>query len=164
MSLLFSSSPGQLIKINPVNGVPLQMMQLSVEGMDIGPSYQATKKILVTGVAVSEHGNMQFLHTLDDSVYAYIFGDRIGSVRISGLCFPNASCDTVTGNTSDGFQDIITLYRANRAAAKGLPIKVSVANQVYFAFLNGMQLTSEDPARGIGQWTYDFMTLPPRTI
>lgn len=144
----------------------MQLMQLSFDGIPIGPGYQATKKILVTAIAVTENGNMQFLHTLDDSVYAYIFGDRIGSVNVSGLCFHDATCPSNLINTSggNGFQDVITMYRANRASVRPLPIKISIAGRIYAGFLNGLQMNADDPASGIGHWTYNFMTLPPRAI
>lgn len=163
---LFSSSPGQLVRINSTNPLPLQLMQLSFAGMPIGPGYQATKKILVTSIAVRENGNIQLLHTLDDSVYAYIFGDRIGSVSVSGLCFHDAICQNNLINTAggNGFQDVITMYRANRASMRPFPMNISIAGRIYAGFLNGLQMTANDPASGIGNWTYEFLTLPPRAI
>lgn len=54
-------------------------------------------RIPVTGFALEVGGNYQFLHTLNDLVYFYSFGDRVGELNITGMAFIRRSCDTGFG-------------------------------------------------------------------
>lgn len=130
--------------------------------MQIGPTYNASLKIIVTGITIQEQGNMAFVSTFDDSVYAYIFGDKIGQIRVSGICF-NETCNA--GVRTSGFYNVMQQYRNARAANAAIsnPLTyITVAGGTYSAFLLAMNLDANDAARNIGAWSYDFAAMPRR--
>lgn len=126
--------------------------RIRMEGTDI--SARNTRAI-ITQAAIVERGNFQFLHTLNDTIYAYVFGDRIGELRVSGICFAHP-CDA----EQSGMQQIIENYRTHRIAAKGGPVQVGFGESSYHGFLVGMNLDVTDAERNLGQWTFSFNTFP----
>lgn len=117
---------------------------------------QGHAKAIVTQAAISNGGNLQFLHTLNQTIYVYVFGDRIGELRVSGLAFAEP-CNT----TGTGMQLIYKVYKNNRVAKKGGPVKVHFGNNLPLrAFLVGMSLEVADPETNLGQWSFLFKTFP----
>ena len=57
-------------------------------------------RLPVTGFALEVGGNYQFLHTLNDLVYFYSFGDRVGELNITGMAFIRRSCNTGFGTST----------------------------------------------------------------
>lgn len=51
----------------------------------------------VTGFALEVGGNYQFLHTVNDFIYFYSFGDRVGELNVTGMAFIRKSCNTGAG-------------------------------------------------------------------
>ncbi len=112
-------------------------------------------RAIVTQVGIVENGNFQFLHTLNETIYAYVFGDRIGELRVSGICFAH-SCD----DRPSGMKQIVDNYRAKRLSKSGGPVQVSIGDINYKAALVGMNLDVLDAETSLGQWTFSFKTFP----
>ncbi len=126
--------------------------RIIVSGMSLAaPGTQA----IITQAGIIENGNYQFLHTLNETIYAYVFGDRIGELRIGGMCFAHP-CN----GGSSGMKQVIDSYRANRIAKLGGPVQVSFGEKDYRAFLVGMTLDISDSERVLGQWALRFNTFP----
>lgn len=125
-----------------------------------------TETFIVTGVSLEMTGNYQFLHTVNDFVYFYAFGDRVGTLNISGVSFIK-SCPQNT-KTGSRFLTTYKYYLRNRAAVRGgKAVTVTLAtpdDQVtFYGFLVGMRIDAADSALGpIGHWTMRFDVLPQK--
>lgn len=154
MAAFFAHKRGSVVRVTGQwqQAGGLLPFRIVMAGMDItAPNTRA----IITQGAIVEQGNYQFLHTLNETIYAYVFGDRIGELRISGICFAHP-CDS----TISGMKQIIDNYRAKRIAQTGGPVQVSFGEIDYKGFLVGMNLDVSDPERNLGQWTFSFNTFP----
>jgi hypothetical protein len=126
----------------------------------------------VTGAVLEMQGNYQFLHTLDNFIYYYSFGDRIGEMIVSGIGFIGSSCSTSptggsAGASNNGICGLYQLYMEKRGAVLGArDIKIGNDDcniQPLRAFLTGMRMeVTAGQQSPIGQWTLRFHVLPPR--
>jgi hypothetical protein len=74
---------------------------------------------IVTGMSLSLAANYQFMHSLDDFIYVYAFGDRIGDLSFNGVGFVNAcGGDTVRM----GILRLYEFYKTNSASEGGVKI------------------------------------------
>lgn len=164
MAAFFSQQRGAVAMVGPGAGVAAAPFAVRMEGLAvIGPGSDA----ILTQVAVAEQGNYQFLHTLGDTIYVYVFGDRIGEIRLSGLCFANAcrqGSGALPGASADGgINTILKTYRANKLATRSNPVQINIgpaAGDVYRGFLTGMTMEILDAEHQIGQWAFRFNTFP----
>jgi len=73
---------------------------------------------IVTGMTLEMSGNYQFLHTLNDLVYFYSFGDRVGSLTLTGISFIK-NCRAGAGAgvllPKKSIMDLYQYYLDNRA-------------------------------------------------
>lgn len=154
MAAFFAHKRGSVVRVTGQwqQAGGLLPFRIVMAGMDItAPNTRA----IITQGAIVEQGNYQFLHTLNETIYAYVFGDRIGELRISGICFAHP-CNA----SLSGMKQIIDNYRAKRIAQSGGPVQVSFGEVDYKGFLVGMNLDIADPERNLGQWTFSFNTFP----
>jgi hypothetical protein len=120
----------------------------------------------VNGFIFEMQGNYQFLHSLDQFVYYYNFGDRVGELTVSGFGFLEQPCNEVTtGLASQGVCGILDFYLNNRQAKlkKALTIGADKCG-TFFAFLTGMRIEMSSGNLGVpvGQWSLRFHVIPPR--
>jgi hypothetical protein len=154
MAAFFAHKRGSVVRVTGQwqQAGGLLPFRIIMAGIDItAPNTRA----IITQGAIVEHGNYQFLHTLNETIYAYVFGDRIGELRVSGICFAHPC-----GGAQSGMKQIIDNYRAKRIAQLGGPVQVSFGEVDYKGFLVGMNLDMADPERNLGQWTFSFNTFP----
>ena len=111
-------------------------MSLKVDGTDLHTIS------LVTGVSYGLSGNYQFLHTVNNFIYLYAFGDRISTINITGL----AALKTCAENPKT-IAKIYDFYKANRVAKKKNAMRIVVngrgggeMNLRFFGYLTGMTL------------------------
>ena len=121
----------------------------------------------MTQATVVQQGNYQFSHTINDTIYVYIFGDRIGELRVSGAAFPQVCDETARGapttvSTGTGYKEVLDFYEANRIAKRGQPVSIAFGETAFEGFLVNMQIQVADAEHLLGQWTYQFSTFPVR--
>lgn len=164
MAAFFSQQHGAVAMVGPGAGIAPAPFAVRMQNITaIGPGSDA----ILTQVAVAEQGNYQFLHTLGDTIYVYVFGDRIGEIRLSGLCFANA-CKTGSGalplaSPSGGINTVLRTYRNNKLSVRADPVQISIGpsvGDVYRGFLTGMSMEILDAEHQIGQWSFRFNTFP----
>lgn len=115
------------------------------------------RAFIVTQAAISQQGNYQFLHTLNDMIYVYVFGDRISELQISGIAF----AQTCWGGTN-GMDEVLDFYRENRIARRESPCKIrfGAADRAMWGLLTSCQVEVTRPEITLGQWFLRFHVLP----
>lgn len=152
MPIFFSQRAGAVIRIPARGNQAGRPFRVVLQGTPLGTD---AINAIVTGVTVQEEVNRQFLHALDSTTYAYVFGDRTGSLLLQGLFFGN-SCD---GGPS-GMEQIVQIYRENRLTKRPTSIMCSVGSTIYQAFLTGASAAVTDPERQLGEWTFRLNVVP----
>lgn len=113
----------------------------------------------VTGFAFEQNSNYQFLHTMNDFIYVYNFGDRIGELVVSGIGFAK-TCPSASGAQLCG---VMQFYNENKLSNVGdLSLQLGDCSPPFFAFLTGMRMELQDPRTLVAQWTLRFNIVPKR--
>lgn len=119
-------------------------------------------KSIITRVNVSAQGNFQFLHTLGGNIYVYVFGDRVGSLGISGLAFDSV-CEDAAGTI--GIERVLDYYAQNRIANRKTPVKITIGVKTTLAgYLVAVAGDAVDPKSKIYQFNLQFMLAPQSRI
>ena len=133
-----------------------------MDGWRTGGGNVSTFKSLITDVGIQEQGNYQFLHTLGNHIYLYIFGDRIGQLGITGLSFwsvsTGAGCDN---NPMDlGIVRAMNWYRQNRIVKRESHIIATLGTRAFQAFLVGFRCSKINLDLRQFQFHLDLALLP----
>ena len=113
---------------------------------------------ICTQAGVKANGNFQFVHTINDTIYVYVFGDQIADLVISGVTF-GEPCD----GHQPGIQEIFDLYERDRIAVKAQTLVVSLGSRSFSSFLTGVQAEIHDPETQLGQFSLQFKCFPAQT-
>lgn len=152
---LFSTTPGTVTKIG---GNALLPMQVTLGGWG---GYSLFKAIIAQA-GVRRGGRYQFMYTLRDFIYVYVFGEKLGEITIAGVAFPGACAkDGVAFNDKTGFELVLGYYEKYRLSRTGLPITITIATTSFSAFLTDIDLGIQDPATQLTSFTMKFL-FPPR--
>lgn len=116
-------------------------------------------KAIITRVSVAHQCNFQFLHTIGNEIYVYVFGDRIGQLTISGLSFTSNNCESSGGH---GFERVLQWYEDYRVASRKDPIRTMIGRTAISGFVVGLQGDVVDPSTRMMQWQLSLMVLPKR--
>jgi len=158
MPAFFANNRGSVSRVNSnqQGGIlPFRILAPELDMLQPAPRTRA----IVTQAAVSESGSYQFRKTLSSTIYAYVFGDQIGELQLSGLCFLGLCSGDAGGTTAtSGMQQVIDNYKKNRISTAAKAIQVSFGTTNYRGFLVGMHLEINDPEANIGQWMFRFNT------
>jgi hypothetical protein len=150
MAAVFSPCVGAVAKIPGCSGDAVFKVDISGGSLTMP----------ISGFALELNGNYQFLHTVNDFIYVYAFGDRIGELTVSGFGF-SQTC----GNASSAkICNLFDFYTQNRISRKGdLSVHIGECPDANFwAFLTGMRVEVQDPQTAIAQWSLRFNVLPKK--
>ncbi|NDD52308.1 hypothetical protein EBZ39_00250 [bacterium] len=160
-SSVFTPCEGAIVKVNLCpdgGGGGGGTFNVTVGGSQIG--------FPTSGFLLEMQGNYQFLHALDEFIYYYNFGDRVGELTVSGFGFLGGeTCNASGGGKSGEVCGILDFYLANRQSVKKRAIPVGTDRcGDFWAFLTGMRLEISSGSGGvpIGQWSLRFHVIPPR--
>ena len=156
---IFTPCEGAVVKIDLCpGGGGGGTFNVTVDGEKIG--------FPISGFVLEMQGNYQFLHSLDQFIYYYNFGDRIGEMTVSGFGFMERTCEPGgLLNRSGNVCGILDFYDKNKQSKRRQAITVGTDKCGTFnAFLTGMRLEISSGAGGmpIGQWSFRFHVIPPR--
>lgn len=159
MAAIFSHQRGSVVQVDGLVRSGVLPFAIRMGNMDIGGVANQETKAIITQAALVEEGNFQFLHTLAETIYVYVFGDRIGELRVSGIAFSKlCGADDETG-----IEQVIRNYRQNKLSTRGGPVIVAYGTSTPFrAFLTGMTTDISDPEQMLTQWSFRFNTFPGR--
>ncbi len=163
MPAFFSQQRGTVARVTGQRGGAPMPFQIKMQGIGIS-SDNPTARAIITQAGVNQRGSVQFLHTIGETIYAYIFGDRMGELHVSGVAF-SAVCGTsaaAAGSRATGFQQVLEEYQRNRVAQLARPVIVNFGNTPFKGFLVDMSLELTDPETHLGQWSYRFASFPGR--
>lgn len=155
MASVFSPCRGKVVVFKPSSceeSTPIFKLNLGASN--------GTLTAPMTGFALELNGNYQFLHTVNDFIYVYSFGDRIGELTISGLGFADV-CSIRSGREQGKkLTDVIKFYELNRLKEKR-DMTVTIGDDTTFwAFLTGARFEMQDPQTLVGQWSLRFHVVP----
>jgi hypothetical protein len=152
---IFSAGPGAVTAINEAGFPPAALF---LEGWN-GPAFNS----IITGVSLQHQGNVQFMHTMQEFVYLYVFGDRVGDMTVSGVSFSRTCAPGLSNAQAHGLEWTHSYYLANRVALRARPVALVLGLVTVFeGFLVGAGLALNDPQQGLGQFSLKFAMLPPR--
>jgi hypothetical protein len=152
MADIFSNLPG-IVAVVGARGAnnPLRI------SIDDFPETGQQGGAVLTEIAVNRNGNYQFLHTMQDVVHVYSFGERIGDFRAAGLALAR-TCDGVEGLTT-----VLEYYEQNRLERRSRPISLVIGTSGsgrFRGFLTGVHVDIARPEAAVTQFGLQFHTLP----
>jgi len=170
MPVLFEGNTGRVFAVpDRVAAGSLQLANVdSISGNAAGPPNPSTSgrvtyqyhNTIITGLGVSAAGNFQFLHTIGNDVYVYVFGDRMGQVMLSGLSFAQ-QCNNGQPQADHGFELLLRWYQANRIAARKAPVRVNIGRSTNFdGFVTGLTGDVQDSLHRTIQFQMSISLLP----
>lgn len=156
MPISFTPCAGAVAVIKPTH-CPTEIFKLKFKGAD------GDLTVPTSGFALELNGNYQFLHTVNDFIYVYAFGDRIGEMTMSGFGFVKPCAGSNDGSSAN-ICNLYDFYQKNRIKQNGqLSITIGdCANSTFWAFLTGMRLELQDPNTLLGQWSLRFNIVPEK--
>lgn len=155
MPVVFSQNTGKVVQIEDKVAAGC----LSLATVESGFSYQQHKTI-ITRVGISSAGNFQFLHTIGNDVYIYVFGDRMGSITLNGLSFESDACSK---SSEHGFESLYRWYKENRVAVRSTPMSVTIGRDTTFqGFITGLTGDVQDVQHRTITFQITLATLPTR--
>src|SRR6516164_8002127 len=130
----FETSPGTVVALSSP-GVPIALYLENWGG------YSEFNSI-ITSFGVQTAEGVQYLHTLRDLIYVYVFGPRMAPLHISGLSFA-LQCEnlmSLLGMAGHGLEYAIAYYLFNRVSSTGVPVQIVLGgNTPFFGFLDGAE-------------------------
>jgi hypothetical protein len=153
MAEIFSNQPG-VVAVLGGGGMGNNPLRLSIEGF---PETGQQGGAVLTELGIERNGNFQALHSLQDLVYVFSFGERIGTIRAAGLAFARTCADV------EGLKTVLEYYEANRLEQRARPISIVIgaSNAGRFrGFLTALRVDVARPEARISQFGLQFITLP----
>ena len=167
MPLIFAQNTGRVAAIN--DAVAAGSLSLVSLVGNTRVNYQVHNSIF-TRVGVSAGGNFQFLHTIANDVYMYVFGDRMGQVVIDGISFADkcaisggtvSQLDPGLRNFKHGIEEMINWYEKNRISARKDPVFVTIGRSKAFAgFITSLSGSVQDPVHRTVNFQLTISLLP----
>ena len=118
-------------------------------------------KSIITGFSVKARGGVQFLHTLRDFIYLYVFGERISEMAIRGVSFWD-DCDAPSFH---GVEYVNAYYLDNRVSELADPITVILGlGTPFFGFLTSFDFEFRDPEQVLAEFTLGLHVIPEASL
>lgn len=117
-----------------------------------------TERAIITRVALHQSCNFQLMHTLGNELYVYVYGDRVGEARISGLAMAN-DCDN-SGDPRHGFELVLAWYRRNRLARRRSPMTLTIGTTALQVLVAAVHGDVADPGLRLMQFDLSLVLLP----
>ena len=147
MAELLTCRRGVVAVLEGCKGLPAKLM---LEGFKPVAS-------IIESLQVDQAVNIQFMTSLKDAVYAYVFGDQMGSITIQGLAFAG-----VCQGSNSGLKDAFDYYKDFRAAKRQEVITITFGPESFSGFLTRMRMQPRDPLAVTVGFELTFNTLPKK--
>lgn len=142
MATMFVRRPGTVVAV-PTGGQTGNILMIG------GVSASAFSNIgsIVTGFGLETESGVQVLHALQRAVFVHSFGERIGSLVVSGLS-PSLQCT----NTKSGISSILEYYDKVRISAAGKAYPIVIGSSRFMGFIRGIRLGMSNPELQLGEF------------
>jgi len=164
MADIFSAKPGKVVAVDGT-GLP---MNISI-GRPATAGLKDSRwlgfsgfKSIIQGIGLNGQAGVQFMHTLGDYIYVYIFGERAGDLQIHGLSF-HSTCDDPDPdpNLVTGIERMIEYYENFSVTTYPLALTVTIGTLISFdAFLIGHSPQIVNPETNLAQFTLTLKYIP----
>lgn len=167
MSEILTSRPGVLAAVNQV-GIP-GIVKFNIIGTAPAPAPFFSSAAIIQRITGNLQTNTRFTHALDNSVYVYSFGDRIGQVTVSGVALEsdctqaNANLESplTQGGLLTGLDQVVLFYKLNRVSLFNRPVIVIVGTvTVLRGYLIGLNFGTQSTESKMTAWTMQVAALP----
>jgi len=152
--IVFQGQPGRVVTIKDP-AVPARVRPLARPKPNISISEQ---KSIITHITVAQATNHQFLHTLGNDIFIYVFGDRIGQIELSGFSF----VENCGGGGRHGMELMLDYFEQNKLSARKEPMQILVGQVPFQGFLTNMTNTVVDPATWLTQFKASIAVIPEK--
>lgn len=154
---IFTPCEGGVLKVENTCANSPSAPVIKVSNMGIPSTVAGT--VAYTGFMLQLHTNHQFLHALDEFIYVFPFGDRVGELTLTGLSFLGSG-DCAGENGAAGMCGIYDYYMSNRLTpTTGKPptlITIGGCSPPLLGFLTGLRMETVRPELPIVQWVLRF--------
>ena len=172
---IFSSQAGRVTAID--GDITPLLLEVGDDHVDDEPNSNwggyGEFRAIITGFGVQQQGGFQFLHTLRDFIYVYVFGERIGQMSIEGIAF-NANCEAgpdaiieqasgKIGPQYHGLEWVQAYYLDNRITERPDPITIVLGlDTPFYGFLTSLKFEVVDsPDKPfLGHFAMGFHVIP----
>lgn len=116
---------------------------------------------IITSFSATGDTNTQFMQTLRDVIYLTVFGDKIGSLSISGYLFlsdPITCGPAKTGGTA--IKSFYDFFYKKYVVAERNPLTIAIGSKILKGFLLSFQVQVTDPQVMLGQFSMQMALLP----
>lgn len=124
--------------------------------MSVGDNFDA----IVTGMSLNLAANYQFMHSLDDFIYVYAFGERIGDLSLNGIGFVNACGD---GADRMNIMRLYEYYNENVSTGIVRPVDITLTSGAKSANLRGVltavRIDVVEENGIMGHWSLNFKVI-----
>ena len=119
---------------------------------------------IVSSMSVSQDISIQFMHSLRDTIYINVFGNKIGQMTLSGILFLSDVCENGAKDPSGApFEKFHNYYTNNNAVARAKALDIQIgANVAFKAFLLGFNFQVADAQTSLGQFTMSLAIVPKK--
>ena len=158
MASLFQSKSGQTNtgRVQIVDlGVGSAPGILSVSGR--GGKVSRQSGVIITSIGVDQSVNAQFMASLQKVIYVYSFGDRMGAIRVNGICFDRI-CGANTHN--QGTRNILDYYDDNRAIDESRIMKILIGKYSMQGYLVSLNLNTSSAEFKTTGFALKIITIP----
>jgi len=148
MANIFAVEPGIAIAINDPNILPITFVIGNWGGYPV-------RNAIIRGFSISSSGNYQFLNTLRNFTYVYVFGEKMGDITVTGVTFVG-SCSYYNWS---GVSNTLGYYAYNAISWTGAPIYIAVGLAVFYGFLVGIDMQLMDPKSRLARFTLKYRSI-----
>lgn len=118
----------------------------------------ASHRTIITRFSHSERCNVQFLHTMGNQIYVYVFGDRVGSLTLSGI---SVAGDCSDSGAAHGAELALSWYWLNRASYRQAPVRFVLGSRTAFdGFVTGVSQEAVDSETRLVQFGIEVQVPP----
>lgn len=156
---IFVTQPGAVVALDSP-GIPIAF------ALENWGGYQFFKSI-VSGIQIKTKAGVQYLHSLNDLIFVYTFGERLCPIQITGVSFLE-QCERLNDRffvSNHGLEYALAYYLSNRVTSRGGPIGIALGlSTVMYGFLDEGNFGLTDAERGLGQWSFNFTAIPQPSL
>jgi hypothetical protein len=167
---IFSAQPGRVVAVTG-NGLPMQLIIGNPPLPGLPDSRFRTAdgdtfnnfRAIIQSLGIAAQSGVQFMHTLRDYIYVYVFGERVGDLSIGGLAFHSACDDEEVdaAQSATGLERVLQYYQSFRVTSYPLALTVAIGTTLAFdAFLVGANGNIVNPETNLAQFQFQLKYIP----